>query len=210
VGRQHQALRGVRFAALATLTAMVGCSGGAAPGTEAQTPPPAVEVAPPTGDEAAILPRPFTAEEIRDEWVPGFQLTIRRSTGEGPTLERWTVASADASGAEIEYAPLDDAGNPAGQPRVERSTWIQLRDHATFPASSSRREEVTRDTALGRLDGWLYTVDDEAAGTRTELFFAKSLPGAPVQFRMTRGDDVVLELEQTARSRAAPDAPAAQ
>ena len=33
-----------------------------------------------------LLPRPFTADEIRKEMVPGFELTVQRVTPEG---QRW-------------------------------------------------------------------------------------------------------------------------
>ena len=44
---------------------------------EAQTP--AAIVAAGCG-ASELLPAPFTAKQIRDEWVPGFQLTMRRTS----------------------------------------------------------------------------------------------------------------------------------
>jgi hypothetical protein len=148
-----------------------------------------------------LLPRPFTAEQIRDEWIPGFQLKMLRRLSEAQDLEQWTVVTADEEGAEIEYASLDAEGNVVGDPRVERTTWTALRDHASFPVDQASREEVTRTTELGELTGWLYTVKDLEAGTVTEFFFAKDLPGAPVDFRMKAADLVVMELRQVERSR---------
>jgi len=72
-------------------------------------------------EDPLLLERPFTAEEIRDEWVEGFQLTIRRSGPDGEGIERWTVVAADSDGAEIEYATLDENGKVEGEPPVRRS-----------------------------------------------------------------------------------------
>jgi hypothetical protein len=151
--------------------------------------------------EAAILERPFTAEQIRAEWTPGLRLLMRRSTPGEVRLERWTVLTADAEGCEIEFAAVDASGTVSGEPVVQRSTWAELRDHASFPAADATREWVTRETALGRMEGWLYRVPDEGTGTISEFFFAPALPGAPVQMRAFEGEKVVFELEQVERAR---------
>ncbi len=150
-------------------------------------------------EDPSLLRRPFTADEIRRAWVPGLILEFSRKTPEGETLERWTVMASDEGGAYIEYATLDDEGNVVDEPRLERSEWVELRDHASFKADRSRREAATRETALGELDGWLYTVDDPDTGMFSEFFFARSLPGAPVHVRVTRGGELVMELNQLAR-----------
>jgi hypothetical protein len=129
-----------------------------------------------------ILPRPFTAEQIRDEWVVGFNLT-------------------NADSLQIEYVTVDADGEPVAVPVVRSTTWVELRDHAAFPAASATREEVTRDTPLGTLDGWLYTVREDQQGTVTEYFFAKQYPGAPVQTRTTREGEFVMDLSQIERNR---------
>jgi hypothetical protein len=167
----------------------------------------AVSPAPPQGgaeldpDDPTILVRPFTTEQIRDEWVPGLRLLMRRTTPEGTRVERWTVIGADDEGVDIEYATISDDGTVDGEPPVERSTWIELRDHATFPAAQSTREWVARTTQLGDFEGWLYRVADASADTVQEFFFVPELPGAPVQMRILKGDTTIFELEQAARLR---------
>jgi hypothetical protein len=166
------------------------------PGSEAVSTPVEIDVG-----ETTMLEQPFTADEIRAEWVPGLRLLIRRSSPDGEVLERWTVVAADDEGADIEYAVVDGAGQVVGEPRVQRSGWTELRDHASFPAAASNREWSTRSTALGTFDGWLYRVQDDTTGTVNEFFFVPSMPGAPLYMRSIEGDDVVFELEQTARLR---------
>lgn len=151
--------------------------------------------------DPSILQRPFTAEQIRDEWVPGLTIDMRPETPEGVVVQRWIVVAADAEGVDIERAMLDEAGEPSADRQVQRAGWVELRDHASFPADRSTLEEVTRETALGTLDGWLYRVRDEESGGVTEFFFARSLPGAPVHMRAEQSGRLVMELTQIARSR---------
>jgi hypothetical protein len=187
---------------LLSLMVWVGC--GPAPEPEG-----AVEQEQPLTDvgaaETESLPHPFSADEIRDEWMVGFRLKLRRVMQGTESVERWTVVSADPDVVEIESAALDGDGNVLGQASLARSTWVELRDHATFPAARAEREEATRDTELGTLDGWVYTVQEDDDGTVSEFFFAKDLPGAPVEMRTTRGDELMMELVQLERHR--PDQP---
>jgi len=155
-------------------------------------------------DDPTILKRPFTAEEIRDEMVEGFTVVVRRSYPEGMRLERWTVVAADEEGVEIEYATVAEDNALVDEPSTARSSWIELRDHATFAADASTREWTSRSTALGDLEGWLYRVEKNG-GTVQEFFFVPALPGAPVLMRILDGGDVVIELEQMERVR--PEVP---
>jgi len=185
------------FLPLAFFTLLWGCEST----TDTHTEPANDEETDATKAQPETLPLPFTAEQIRDEWIPGLQLKMLRRLSEAQELERWTVLTADAAGVEIEYVSLDTLGNVVGEPRVERTTWTALRDHASFPADQALREEITRTTDLGELEGWLYTMNDPEAGTVTEFFFAKDLPGVPVEFHMRAEDLVVMELRQVERSR---------
>lgn len=187
--------------AVAVTVALWGCDSAPAPEV-ADTPasPPAEVAAAPE-----ILPHPFTAEQIRDEWQQGFSLVLQTETPAGQTRERWTVLTADEEGAEIEFVPIDAEGNTAGDPRTSRSSWEQLRDHAAFPADVSSREEIVLDTALGQLEGWIYRTRSEEAGTESEFFFASSLPGAPVQMRVMKEGQTMLEMAQLERRKPDPD-----
>jgi hypothetical protein len=153
------------------------------------------------GTPASHVPRPFTAEQIRGEWVEGLTLVLQRVTPGAETRERWIVVSADAEGAEIEFTPLDAQDRVTGPSRRRRSTWVELRDHATFPAATTTREEVTRATPPGTFEGWLFIVSDAAQGTVTEYFFARDLPGAPLELKTTRNGETLVEMKQISRSR---------
>jgi hypothetical protein len=148
-----------------------------------------------------MLPTPFTAEQIRTEWVEGFRLTVRRWAPDGERLERWRVVAADAEGVEIENAVVDADGAVVGDPVTRRSTWAELRDHASFPAAAATRSREARSTALGVLEGWRYTVTGPEAGMTSEFFFVDSLPGAPVQMTVWQAGEKVLVLEQLDRDK---------
>jgi hypothetical protein len=149
--------------------------------------------------DASIMAPPFSASDIRAEWVRGMAIDVERKTPAGASLERWTVKSATADGCEIEFATLDAGGKVTGRSRVEKNTWVELQDHAAFPADSTQRTELIRETPLGILDGWLFTVSDEAEGTVTEYFFARAYPGSPVHMLTMRNGNLVVELTQLER-----------
>jgi hypothetical protein len=195
-----------RMVVLTAALAVVACGPARAPNTPpAAAAPGVVDAAPgaPSADSegAGILPTPFTAEQIRAEWVEGFRLTMRRWAPSGEALERWRVVAADAEGVEIEFAVVDADGVVAGEPAIRRSSWTELRDHASFPAAAATRSRVSRSTALGELEGWRYAVTGPEAGTTSEFFFAESLPGAPVQMIAWQDGQKVFELEQLERVR---------
>ncbi len=182
-----------RWAVLLALIPLVGCA----------AEPPSEEPPAPVAVETESLELPFTAEQIRDEWTPGFTLVLHFSFPDREEWQRWTVVGADADGAEIEYQALDAEGQPTAPPERARSRWGDLRDHARFPAAESRRERASRETVLGELAGWLYKVHDPQAETMTEFFFADELPGAPVWMATTSGEQIMLTINQIARQHLA-------
>lgn len=181
---------------LAGVICVLACSAGSDASGE-----PVAEPAPLEIETPEILDRPFTAEQIRDEWVDGLRITIRKWAPEAEAYELWTVVQTDAEGVDIESVVLDDGGAAAGEAVSHRSGWIELRDHASFPADRATRERVSRETALGELDGWLYTVAGPDASRTSRFFFAESLPGAPVFVHVLQSGEVVEIFEQVARVR---------
>lgn len=149
----------------------------------------------------AVLDPPFTADQIRDEWIEGFRLRVRRWTPTAELFEVWTVLRSDADGVDIESKAMDPSGALVGESRVQESTWVELRDHASFPADRAVRELVSRETPLGEFQGWLYTVSDPAGGAVTEFFFVETMPGAPVFVHVLSEGEVVEIFEQVERVR---------
>jgi hypothetical protein len=192
---------GIWILTLIGTLACTGCASESGPTHEQDPVETPAEESPLDPEDPTVLRRPFSAEQIRNEWIVGLTLDIAITGSDGVSLQRWTVLEVDDLGAQIEYAVLDREGQPVGEPLVERTGWVELRNHATFPAEHSERQTVRRTTPLGDLDGWLYTVRNPEVGTTTEFFFASSLPGAPIQVVTTQGGEIVGELKQLARRR---------
>jgi len=179
------------------LVSVMACGSGVTVPEETASEPKPKEAHLPTG----LLERPFTADEIRGEWSEGLEIRIRNWSTEGEVFEIWNVVETDDDGCDIQSVTLDRDGNPAGEPALHRSGWVELRDHASFPADRATRERASRTTGLGDLEGWLYTVPDPASGRVSEFFFADSLPGAPVFVHVTLNGELVQVFEQVERTR---------
>ena len=143
---------------------------------------------------AASVPRPFTPGEIRDATPKGFSRRYRVSGPEGVEGYReWTVLEADKKGAKIENRELTPDLSPMGKPSVGRSKWTELQSHATFPANSTTIEDVEHETPSGKYPCLLYTVfgEDDGVGVLHRFWFARTLPGAPVEFESLRDGELV-------------------
>ena len=139
---------------LALTLVALGCGGGGSLDEQVEA---VVDLDP---NDPTILMRPFSAEEIRDEWVPGFRLLMRRSFPEQTLIERWTVVSADDEGVEIEHATIaDDTGLEVdalgGRPGV----------HTARFAGPEATYAENRRALLDALDGR----DDRTARFRTVM-----------------------------------------
>jgi len=135
-------------------------------------------------------PTPFTAEEIRGGCPSGRTVRLRVDVaGETAFLRVNRFLECDDAGATFERSSQSLDGAPLAEPEVGRVTWGDLQAHASFPADATTIESERLDTAIGELDCLRYTVRD---GTSEEVFwFAKALPGMPIQY-LTRADgDVV-------------------
>jgi hypothetical protein len=139
--------------------------------------------------EVPYVPRPFTADEIRDAMPETHRRRYRVTGPDGVKgyLET-TVLRADRKGAKLEYQDMDPEGKPLGEPNVGRSTWTELWSHATFAANATTISEVDLETPTGTFPCLLYTVfSQEADESKLHRFwFAKPLAGAPVEFESHR------------------------
>jgi hypothetical protein len=126
------------------------------------------------------LPTPFSAAQIRQGCPAGRTIEMREeSPGEPPALHLIRFVEVDADGAVQEYQPIDAEGRPMGEPSRRRSTWLDLQRHASQPADATTVDEVELTLPFGAFPCWLYSV--EAPDARRLFWFAKELPGMPVQ-----------------------------
>lgn len=135
------------------------------------------------------LPTPFSAAEIRAGCPAGRTIRTREETpGEAPTFRRIRFTDVDHETAVQEFQATDAAGHPLGDPSFRSSTWLQLQEHASQPAGASMADEVVLALPFGDFDCWLYTV--HAPGAELRFWFAKDLPGMPVQVEEWTDDEL--------------------
>jgi hypothetical protein len=140
--------------------------------------------------EPGQAPTPFTADEIRQGCPAGRTIRLRVDVpGETSFLRVSRFVEADEAGATLERSRLSLDGDPLGESDVGRVTWRELQAHASFPAERTTIESERIETAIGELDCLRYTVRDGA--TEDVFWFARDLPGMPIQY-LTREDGQVV------------------
>lgn len=125
-------------------------------------------------------PTPFTAEEIRAAAPAGYTVeTVTETDGE-VARQRTMFTEVDEDRATIVSTPIDEHGDPAGDPRTGDAAWTDLQAHASFPADITTISDETIDTPLGSLACRRYEV---AGSDHTNTFwFATEYPGMPIRF----------------------------
>jgi len=153
----------------------------------------------------AMLPPPFTAEQICAELRPGLTIVLGIRTEESTVQQRWTVVDSDGERVTIEYAQLGEHGEVVGEPVRRATACTELRDHASWPADRAVRDPMQGvETMLGVVDGWMYRVKEDDEGTVGGYLFSPTYPGPPVTARVVNGDTVVQEMWQVSREHREP------
>ena len=82
---------------------------------------------------------PFTAEQIRAGTPDGHTLDIV-TTREGEVVDRRRTIyfDPDETSVSMRLAPLSESGVLDADAMEARTTWADLRDHAVFPAETTR------------------------------------------------------------------------
>jgi hypothetical protein len=127
------------------------------------------------------LPTPFTADEIRAACPAGRFLRFRvERAGEATVIRVSHYVSNDLEGTVQESWAETPRGRRLGSPERERSTWLELQAHASFPAETTDRTEETIEIPAGRFACLRYTRKDPDGTWR--FWFALDLPGQPVRY----------------------------
>ena len=132
----------------------------------------------------ARLPTVYTSGQIRDAMPVGLQIHWASTQGDTRTVSVWRVVAADEDGVDIAYATEGEDGEV-----VKRSTWTELRDHASFPPSGTTWEEGPLDTVLGTLTCRSYTVKRDDGVQR--FWFCPEVAGAPIKMTVEKQGNVV-------------------
>lgn len=154
----------------------------------------ALAQAPAPSPGAATLPTPYTAEQIREAWQPGFSVERRTTEAGAETRSRMTVLSATPEASVVRTERFAASGE-ASEPPIEWSaSWSELRDHALFEAANAKRERAECRSQLGPMPGWRYIVP-QANGDTLTMCFADATPGPPVEYETLRGGAVISRTE---------------
>ena len=190
------------WSAAAVLIALAGC-GSKSPSADA----PAVETTPvmpgdgePQADGAdeapALATPPFTLDQIRAATRPGRTYRFAMHQGEQKLNVTMRFTEVTDQGATIERSVVDADGNTLDQ-GTEETTWEQLVDHASYPADATVITETKVQVPAGEFDVLLYTITTEQDGNPvvSRMYFAASLPGAPIKAELTIGDQPMFTME---------------
>jgi hypothetical protein len=136
------------------------------------------------------LPTPFSAADIQAGCPAGRTIRLRSDApGEEPTFRRIRFVEVDTDGAVQEIGPTDEEGNALADPSRHRSSWGELQQHASQPASETVVDEVDLALPSGTEACWRYTVG--GSEQRATFWFAKGRPGMPVQVEQRAGGELV-------------------
>ena len=150
------------------------------------------------------VPTPYTAAQIREANPPGTRLVFRlESTGQPAVLRVIEFVGGDATLAVLEQSILSEKGEPLGAADHSEATWVELRDHAAFPAASTDRVRSIATVPVGQFEVWKYTVETEEDGAPviTRFSFALDRPGPPVLLEQELDGQVTLRMALVEDSR---------
>ena len=146
------------------------------------------------------LPTPYSAEQIRAAWQPGFRVETKTTDARGDSFERMTVLSASEDSGTIRVQPLKADGSADGEAQEFTSSWSELRDHARFDTSAATRERAECRSQLGVLPGWRYAAT-AANGDVLTMCFADATPGPPLEHETRREGKLLSRTEHTLYER---------
>ena len=136
------------------------------------------------------LPTPFSASDIRAGCPLGRTIQLQSEAPGGElTFRQIRFAEVDADGAIQEIQSTDARGIPIGEPTRQRSSWLDLQQHASQPESTTVIDEVDLTLPLGTEACWRYTVS--GGDTRVSFWFAKGRAGMPVQVEQRVSGELV-------------------
>ena len=143
------------------------------------------------------LPTPYTADQIRAAHPDGTSVVFRIEVpGQPALLHKLRFFNGSAEGTRFESKNEAEDGTSLGEHEAW-SSWEELRDHAAFPAASTRVGEARAEVPAGAFSCRLYTVDsvEEGVATTTRYWFAHEKPGPPVLMETEVAGEVTMRME---------------
>ena len=141
-------------------------------------------------------PTPFSAEQIRETCVDGYQLVHRiEAKDKGVYLQTTGFTQGTLESTTMIGTYMDEESNPMGDPITETEKWTVLQAHASFPESKTTISREQYNSPAGEFDCWLYIVVDEEKNEEKKLWFTRSLPGPPICFEQRIKEELVYKME---------------
>ena len=136
------------------------------------------------------LPTPFSAADIRAGCPLGRTIQLQSEAPGGElTFRQIRFVEVDTDGAVQEFQSTDARGLPIGEPTRHRSSWLELQQHASQPASATVIDEVDLGLPFGTEACWRYTVS--GSDDCVMFWFAKGRAGMPVQVEQQVAGEIV-------------------
>lgn len=151
----------------------------------------------PEGPSVKKAPLPYTAAQIRDAHPSGTVVKYGISRkGAADVVQIMTFDASDADGTTVTTSTHRPDGTRIGNAASHRSTWAQLRDHASFAAKDTVIGASRCEVPAGTFDCAKYdvTLPD---GTVQRFHFAKKKPGPPVLLVMQKDGEETFRMELT-------------
>ncbi len=146
---------------------------------------------------------PYTPEQIRWSHPPEtFTAMTIQGLGMADSVQETEWIESDLEGCKMRGVTVLADLTPVGEPSIDRATWRELRDHASFPALST---EITREivrTEAGEFDAWKYEMELQP-GVITRMWFDTATAGAPVAVTVEEDGEVVQRMSLIAHNRRA-------
>lgn len=146
----------------------------------------------PAGPPEQMMETPYTAAQIASACPAGRKLKLAVEIEGEKQFQILEFKTVTATGATIIATMVDDKGVETGDREESVVSWEELKTHAEFPQSRTKRTDGEIETPAGKFACWIYTVagevDDPEMGD-TVFWFAKELPGPPVKIEARKKDN---------------------
>lgn len=145
-------------------------------------------------DLGALAPFPYTAAEIREANPPGSVRVYRMESRGRSFVQKMSFLEPMVAGkARIRTERASEKGAPLSKAETTEAEWVELRDHASFPAARTVRTEERIEVPAGTFDCWLYTIRSEERGVKAtaRFWFARGEPGPPVRMETEQDGEIV-------------------
>ena len=131
---------------------------------------------------------PFSAAQVRDATPEGRQYRFRiEQPGKPPFIQVLEFVDVDEHGATLRQRSMAQGAPPdAGETAQARVSWAALESHGRSPLGTTRVSVERITVPAGTFDCLRYTIRKGAHVTRS--WFARVLPGAPIQQEVVNGD----------------------